>query len=79
MTRTSVYIFSGFHCCAYPEICQEYEQGMDLEIKEEKSDEAMRAAASTMCESYRELVSLQRWRKPSEGETMGTCSRRYTR
>lgn len=46
---------------------------MDLEGKEEGTDEGMRAAAFTMCDNYRALVELQRWRKPDEGNTMGTC------
>lgn len=54
---------------------QEYKQGMDLEVKQQGSDEAMRAAAGTMCENYRKLVDLQRWHKVTEGNTMGTCTR----
>lgn len=46
---------------------------MDLKGKEEGTDEGMRAAAVTMCDNYRTLVELQRWRKPEEGSTMGTC------
>lgn len=52
---------------------QKYEQGMDLEGKEEGSDETMRAAAATMCDNYRALVGLQKWRKEEQGDTMGTC------
>lgn len=58
--------------CLVP-VLQEYEQGMDLQVKEEGSDETMRAAAATMCDNYRALVDLQRWRKPQQGNTMGTC------
>ena len=46
---------------------------MDLQVKEEGSDIAMRDAAASMCENYRKLVGLQRWRKEDEGGTMGTC------
>lgn len=46
---------------------------MDLQGKEEGSDETMRAAAATMCDNYRALVELQRWRKQEQGNTMGTC------
>lgn len=49
---------------------------MDLKGKEEGSDEIMRAAAATMCDNYRSLVGLQRWRKEEQGDTMGTCSSR---
>ncbi|CAM9123949.1 unnamed protein product [Ectocarpus sp. 12 AP-2014] len=54
-------------------VSKEYEQGMDLELKEEGSDPRMRAAAATMCANYRSLVELQRWRKEEQGSTMGTC------
>lgn len=54
---------------------QEYEQGMDLEIKQEGSDAAMRTAARRMCDNYLTLVSMQKWHKDTEGDTMGTCSR----
>lgn len=46
---------------------------MDLEGKEQGSDEGMRAVASTMCDNYLALVHLQRWHKETEGGTMGTC------
>ncbi len=49
---------------------------MDLKGKEEGSDEMMRAAAATMCDNYRTLVGLQRWRKEEQGDTMGTCGKR---
>lgn len=55
---------------------QEYKQGMDLQGKQDGSDEAMRIAAGTMCDNYRKLVDLQRWHKETEGNTMGTCSLR---
>lgn len=54
---------------------QKYEQGMDLEGKEEGSDEAMRNAARGMCDNYKKLVSLQKWHKQTEGDTMHTCAR----
>eukprot|EP00903_Cladosiphon_okamuranus_P005729 g5686.t1 len=63
----------GMATLAEGAVSKEYEQGMDLKVKEEGSDETMRAAAATMCENYRTLVKLQRWRKPQEGNTMGTC------
>lgn len=53
---------------------QKYEQGMDLDIKQEGSDEVMRAEARKMCDSYRTLVSMQKWVKDSQGDTVGTCS-----
>lgn len=59
-----------------PSVVQEYKQGMDLQIKQDGSDETMRAAASTMCYNYLKLVELQRWHKETEGNTMGTCSNR---
>lgn len=56
---------------------QAYKQGMDLEGKQEGSDEAMRTAAGKMCENYLKLVDLQRWHKEMEGNTMGTCTTRW--
>eukprot|EP00752_Nemacystus_decipiens_P003907 g3584.t1 len=63
----------GMATLAEGAVSKEYEQGMDLQVKEEGSDENMRAAAATMCDNYRALVDLQRWRKPHQGNTMGTC------
>ena len=57
-------------------LMQVYKQGMDLQGKEDGSDEAMRTAASAMCKNYRKLVNLQRWHKEMEGNTMGTCTTR---
>lgn len=48
---------------------------MDLAVKEEGSDDAMREAARGMCDTYRTLVAMQRWHKEAEGDTMGTCAR----
>lgn len=49
---------------------------MDLQAKEDGSDNIMRTAAASMCENYRVLVEMQRWRKEKEGGTMGTCNMR---